>query len=138
MRMWRNWQTRWSQEPVSTTWGFKSLHPHQNEILIYSWYLFLLPLRIFVGLEKEDQKNVRWTVFPTRLVKSLHPHQNEILIYSWYLFLLPLRIFVGLEKEDQKNVRWTVFPTRLVKSLHPHQNEILIYSQYLFLFLGNL
>ena len=32
MRVWRNWQTRWLQVPVgATSWGFESLHPHQQK-----------------------------------------------------------------------------------------------------------
>ena len=31
MQMWRNWQTRWIQVPVKAiSYGFKSLHLHQN------------------------------------------------------------------------------------------------------------
>ena len=30
MRVWRNWQTRQTQDLVSQTWGFKSSHPHQK------------------------------------------------------------------------------------------------------------
>ena len=49
MRMWRNWQTRWSQEPVSTTWRFKSSHPHQiiklcntDKSVLYRVFTFII------------------------------------------------------------------------------------------------
>ena len=29
MRVWRNWQTRQTQDLVTSSWGFKSLYPHQ-------------------------------------------------------------------------------------------------------------
>ena len=48
MRVWRNWQTRWTQDPVGFPCRFNSCHPHQksriNRIRLFlsksqTWYI---------------------------------------------------------------------------------------------------
>ena len=78
--MWRNWQTRMVQVHVKAiSWGFKSLHPLQNQYSIWSAGFFFIDM----GLEGRVLENSPVDCFPApplrpQTGKSLHPHQKLV------------------------------------------------------------
>ena len=117
---------------VRVRW-FESISAHQELSNILKRILLFLFL-IKNGFEKEDQKSVRWTVFPTRLDESISAHQELSSILKrilLFLFIIKKQIRKGgLEKRPVDG-----FPDVACRiHLCPQKNSILKY-RYCFYFL---
>ena len=87
MRMWRNWQTRWTQNPVMVTQcGFDSHHPHQKWFeysnLFFCKKIWSIVMKIDIISENKKHRRLSETTAPAlfekRAAKCLYsPSRNS-------------------------------------------------------------
>ena len=85
LKIWR--ETMWVRVPPSVP----EIVVFENNQILFFYNKFQ------VGLEKEDQKIVQWTIFPTRVIQSHHRYQKQ-----QYLKIIKYYFFISNFKWDSK------------------------------------